>query len=356
MIFILLAVIAVEYEIRPIPKERFWLIIIGVLLALFAGFRDVSVSRDYEPYIGSFNAIMTSDAEGLGLLPLFEPGFVLIVKISYSLFINNAHVAVMLAFAVLSVALKIYTFEKLAFNPFLVLLLYYCHYFLFQEMTQIRNGLACSLFFVAIYFHLEGKRVFALGSIALAFLFHNSSILYLLLLFLRKDSFNVLVYSSLFFLAMILGVLKVPFLSMLVGFDLNLISNKLTTYVDIAEKGYFDNVRFFNVLNTVNCIMTGYLLYYVIRFKPADNRLTLFLKCNIISLFTYGILIDVPSVAARFAESYGAVFPFLFAYGARILPFGKMNVLAVIGVAMIFFYINMFYGQLLQPYDLIRFR
>lgn len=354
IIFIVFVLLSVEYEVKPIPKENFWLAFIGLFLAVLAGLRDVSVSRDYEPYLGSFIAVMHGDANGgIGLLPLFEPGFVAIVKFSYYLFPDNGNISVMLIFAFLSMSTKMYAIKKVSFNPYLVLLLYFCHYFMFQEMTQIRNGLACSLFFLAILAHLQNERLKAVAFILLACLFHNSASLYLLLIFLRKDVLNKYLYIGLFLLSMILGILKIPFLSMFVGFDFNLISNKLTTYVDIAEKGYFSNVRFFNVLNTINFLMTGYFLFYGIYYKVKEHAFILFLKCNIISIFMYGLLIDVPSMAARFSELYGAVFPFLFAYGARFLPFNKLNIFFMVAIAVIFLYINLFYGGLLNPYKII---
>jgi len=349
--------LAVEYEVKPIQRINFILIIVFVFLILFTGLRDVSVSRDYEPYLGTFQSVVKGHAdEGLGFLPLYEPGFVWIVLICHKLFEPNAAAAVMLVFAALTIILKGFVVKRLSFNPFVVLLLYYSHYFFIQEMTQIRNGLACSFFFCALYFHLENKTIKTVCCILLAMLFHNSAILYFLLLLVRKDRLNGFFYVGLFLLSIIFGLLKVPLLSMMVGFDLNLISNKLTTYVDIANTQQEGSFRFFNVLNTINVLVTGYLLLYGIWYKVKDPGFILFLKCNIIALFTYGLLIDIPSVAHRFSELYGVVFPFLIACGITFFPFKKFNIVLIIGIAAIFLYINLFYGKLLNPYSIIHFK
>jgi hypothetical protein len=189
-----------------------------------------------------------------------------------------------------------------------------------------------------------------------AVLFHNSALLYLLLFLIATRRPQFLLYAGLLGGGIILGILKLPILSSLVGFDLNLVSNKLTTYVDLADKGYMEAIRFFNVLNTLNVLITGYLLGYAFWYKITEPRFLLFLKSNIIALFIYGLLIDVPSMAARFSELYGATFPFLFAYGARYLPFKKFNIWAVILLAVVFFYINLFYGKLINPYSIYEFR
>lgn len=358
VIFIILAVLAIEYEIKAIKRIDFILAIIGVLLTLFVGLRDISVSRDYLPYLGTFNYILHTDGFGNNtLLPLFEPGFVFIVKISYYIFPENGNVAVMLLFASLSIGIKFFVFRKLAFNPFLVLLLYYSHFFLIQEMTQIRNGLACSFFFLALYYYLKNEKFKVLGCIILAILFHNSAIVYFLLFFVRKDKLNPGFYGAIFIGAIIAGLVRLTLIPYLLP-DLNVadISTKLTTYVEDANSLFITKIRFFNVLNIVNVFLTGYIFFYCVKFKVKDPKLILFLKCNIISIFMYGLLINVPSMAARVTELYNSVFPFLFVYILKMPPFGKWNIMIVVGVALLYFGINLFYGHLLQPYEIIHIK
>jgi hypothetical protein len=356
LIFILLAIIAVEYEFKKVKNIDFILAVIGIFLILFAGFRGIYVSRDYLPYLNSFNYILHDDgSQRATLLPLFEPGFVFIVKICYHFFADNAPLAIMLFIAALSISLKFFVFRKLAFNPLIVLLLYYSHYFLFQEMTQVRNGLACSFFFLAIYYYLKNEKIKVFISIVLAILFHNSAILYFLLFFIRKDKLNAWLYGSVFLGAIILGLIKLPLLSFILPrIDIAFISTKLTTYAETADSSLYQGIRFFNVLNTVNVIITAYIFFYCVKNKMKDTNLVLFLKCNIISIFVYGLLIDVPSMAARVTELFNAVFPLLFAYSLKMPPFKKWNIVLLIGIASIYFYINLFYGKLLNPYELIK--
>lgn len=353
----MLAIIAVEYEFKTIKNVDFLLAVIGIFLVLFVGFRDVSVSRDYLPYLNSFNYIEHGNTGQGAILPLFEPGFVFIVKVCYYFFYDNASLAIMLVFAALSVSIKLVAFRKLAFNPFLVLLLYYSHYFFVQEMTQIRNGLACSFFFISIYYYLKDQKIKAFIGILFAILFHNSAIFYLLLFFLRKDKLNPWLYGSFFLGAIVLGLIKLPLLSyVLPNIDLAFISTKLTSYAETADSVVYEKIRFFNVLNTCNVFLTGYIFFYCIKNKIKDSSLIIFLKCNIISIFVYGLLIDVPSIATRVTELFGVVFPLLFAYILKLPPLKKWNIIFLIGIAAIFLYINLFYGDLLQPYQIIRIK
>lgn len=357
-IFILLAIIAVEYEFKKVNNVDFILAVIGLFLILFAGFRGVDVSRDYLPYLNAFNFVLHDDGDQkIALLPIFEPGFVFIVKVCYQFFTDNAPLAIMLVFAALSISIKFFVFSKIAFNPLIVLLLYYSHYFLFQEMTQIRNGLACSLFFLAIYYYLQNEKIKVFICILLAMLFHNSAIFYLLLFFIRKDKLNAWLYGSIFLGAITLGLIKLPLLSfVLPNLDIALFSTRLTSYANTAHSSIYEEIRFFNVLTTLNVIVTAYIFYYCVKNKIKDANLVLFLKCNIISIFVYGLLIDVPSIATRVTELFGAVFPLLYAYSLKMPPFKKWNIVLLIGIASIYFYINLFYGELLKPYEIIRIK
>jgi hypothetical protein len=355
LIFIVFAILAIEYEIKPIQRTNLLLIFIAVFLSLFAGMRGVDISRDYAPYLGSFKSIMNGDT-GAGILPLFEPGFVAIVLFCYKFFENNPSIAVMMIFAFASVFIKIYAIRKLSFNPFIVVLLYYSHFFFYQEMTQIRNGMACSFFLLAIIFYLNNQKLKVFLLILVALLFHSSALAYFIIFIVRKDSLNKYIYSGLLLFSIVLGFLKIPFLSMIAGFDVNLISNKLATNVELAESGVYDMVRFANWITVFNISITGYLLYYHIVNKIKDPHFTLFLKLNIIAIFSYGLLIGVPSMAARVAELFGISLTFLFAYGIRAFPLKKLNILIVIGIAFVYFYTNLFYGKLLAPYTIIQFR
>ncbi len=358
IIFIILAVLAVEYEFKGIKNVNFLLAIIAIFLSFFIGLRDVSVSRDYEPYLETFNVVIHGGSnDGLGFMPLFEPGFSFIVIACYKLFDSNQAIAVMLIFGTISIGLKIFVFRKISFNPLLVLFLYYSHFFFIQEMTQIRYCMACSLFFVGLYYYLNDKKVLALFFILLTILFHNSAIIFPVLFLLNKDKLNKWFFGGMLVVAVILGLAKIPLLSLIVpNVDLNLVSNKLTTYADYAEKGYYQEVRFFNVPNTMNVLLTTYILFIYIKNKIEDSRLVLFLKINILSIFIFGLLIDVPSIATRTSEIFGSTGPLLFAYGSRLFPFGKFNIFILILFGAAYFYIDLFYGKLLNPYQIIEFR
>lgn len=354
--FIFFFVLAVEFELKPF-KDDIFLIIAVLLLGLLAGLRGPEVSKDYETYQYTFDIIHdVIGKNNVGFLPLLEPGFSGLILLFRDLFQYNYGVAIMLFFAFTSVILKIISIKHLSFNPYLVILFYYSHYFLLHEMTQIRIGFASAMFFVSLIFYLKGnKKLFILMILAATF-FQYSAILYLGILLFNQKYFNKYIYSSIILLSIILGFLKIPFLNYLGNFDLSLVSSRLGDYVGILEGGNAQSINVFNTLNLLNIACCLYFIIFLpVRILIEDKPLALFLKCNILSIFLLSFLSGVPNLAFRFSELFGVASIFTFASLVKYLPFSKLNILIAAIIACIVFYIIVFHLQLLNPYYFVNF-
>ncbi len=134
--FICIAILAIEYELNPF-KSPALLILIGISLAFLAGFRGADVSRDYITYQYAFDNIndFVPDESG-AYFSVYEPGFIGIVLLFKMFFIQNYSLAILLFFACASVAIKIFIFNKFSINPYLVILLYFSHYFIFLKISN----------------------------------------------------------------------------------------------------------------------------------------------------------------------------------------------------------------------------
>lgn len=353
--FIFFAFLAVEYEIRPFRGSGL-LVFCIIILATLAGFRAPDVARDYGQYQFAFDNIydFVRDESG-GYFSVFEPGFVALVFLFRQFFIQNYGVAIMVFFAFASVTLKVISFKKFAINPFLVLLLYYCHFFVLQEMTQIRIGFASSLFLISLIYYFRKNYVTFVSIILFATLFHYSAIFYLVILFLRPGKFNRVYFTSLIILSFILAYIKIP-LSGLIGNVDNLdAGGKMSTYADIVEYGVVDGINVFNVINIIKILISLYFIFGISETKRMeDPKFILFLKLNVFSIFVLSFLSGIPLVAFRFSELFGLVSMFTIAYLARYLPFKKFNIWFVLIIAAAIFYVNIIYGNLLNPYHLIK--
>ncbi|MFM2358277.1 MAG: hypothetical protein RLY16_270 [Bacteroidota bacterium] len=351
--FIILAFLAIRYEFG---KQESWPILIAVILGLgfLAGLRHPDIERDYQNYLFSFDMIY-EDKNPL-FLAVYEPGFFLIVFTIKSIIKYNYGVAIMLVYAFCSVIVKTLSIKKLAINPYLVMLFYFSHFFFLHEMTQIRIGLATAFFFAAIPLLLANKNKSYIAFILLATLFHYTAILYLFLLLLKRDRINRVLFGGILISAIAFAFLKLPLIGILSNFNSNEFSSKIDNYAYAAE---FASEKI-NVLNTVTIFNILTCLYLLIAVSvdgfEKDKRLTLFLKCNIISVFLLAVLSSIPSIAFRISDLFGVLSMFTFSYLARYLPFGKYNIFFTIGIAAVFFYFFALNSDLIKPYRMVDFR
>ena len=351
ILFIIFAVIAVEYDLKPF-NNNYLLLVIVILLGLFAGLRGENVAKDYESYEIIFDFIHTLSTENDGIfLPLFEPGFVAVVLFFRSLFDVNYLLTIMVFFGLLTVTLKVFAINRLSSFPYLAILFYFTHFFFLHEMTQIRIGFASAIFFISLVFYLKGQKVKFILMIFLATLFHYSAIFYLLLLLLKSKYFNRYLYLSLIIIALILGYLKIPFLDFLGSVDPANISGKLNNYTEMVESGIAESLNFFNVLTLLDIVISLYFIFAIPKsLLIKDKIINLSLKCNILSIFFLAFLSGVPSIAFRVSELFGLASIFLYSSLVKYLPFGKLNILATILIAAVTFYIVVFHIDLVHPY------
>jgi len=357
--FLFLTILAIQYQFTPF-RNNYVLLTVTVFLILLAGFRDIDVSKDYIIYQYLFDTVyyMTEyngDSSSIlnGFLA-FEPGFVGIVLLFRSFIETNYGVTIMLFYALTSLSIKAYAINRLSINPYLSLLFYFSYFFLVQEMTQIRIGLASALFFISLISFINGKRGVFIGLIVLASLFHYSAIFYLVILLFDTKTFNRNFYIVLIILSLVLGFLKLPLLNLLGNnFDASDVSVKFDSYIQRSESGDIP-INVFNSLNILNILCCFYFLVFIKHDALLrDKRLIVFLKCNILSIFLLSFLSGAPAFAFRFSELFSVAEIFLFTYLVNFLPAKKYNVFIGVLIAGFFFYVMEIHGNLLEPYKII---
>ncbi len=348
--FVFIMILAIDYEFNR-KLNTGLLTLTALLLSLLAGLRHPDIERDYSSYLYGFEMIWM-DRNPLHLA-IYEPGFFLIVYAVRSVFSADYGMVIMLVYAFSSVFIKSFSIRSLAVNPFLVLLFYYSHFFFLHEMTQIRVGLATAIFLMALHFYLRKDRLSFILLVLVATLFHYSAILYLGVLLLRTDRLHRYAYAAILGAAVILAFVKLPLMGYLTGIESNEFSTKLENYTVAAELAV-EKVNVLNAVTIINVLCSLYLLIAVADggFEK-DHHLTLFLKCNIISVFLLAFFSAIPSVAFRVSDLYAVLSMFIFASLARYLPLGKYNIFVTILLAGIFFYFFAINSNLVKPYKMI---
>jgi hypothetical protein len=356
--FFFLSILAIGYDQQSF-KKSVALCLLVISLTLLAGLRGPHVTRDYTEYQYIFDSIYSylNEIKSGNIFTFFEPGFILLVSMIRFFSEINYDIYVMLFFALVSICLKLYIINKFSFNPFLTILLFFSHYFLLQEMTQIRAALSSAIFFVALIFYFKGKTIHYIGIVLFATLFHYSAILFLLLLLFNAKNLNRYFYTALLLTSILLGFIKMPFFELINQLNPELITGKLKGYEYIAKHALKEEINTFNIIYLLNIVVILYLIWLVPKqLMKNDIKLMFFIKCNIFSLFLLSILNGVPAIAFRISEIFGITSIFVFSSLIAYLPFKKANILVPMVLAGLFLYINLFHNELIRPYYMVTFR
>lgn len=356
--FIVIAVLAVEYEFS---RFRSWipLVVVIMMLGLLAGLKGPLVARDYDSYLYSFNAvyIYLDELKNGRPLTFFEPAYLLVVAAIRSFSELNYPVFIFLFFAIASLIVKVKAIKSMSVNPYLVLLFYFSHYYVLLEMTQIRIGFASAIFFAALYQYVKGNRINFVLLVLIAAGFHYSALLYLMVFLFNCKSINRYIYGCILVVCVVLALSKFPLFEIVGGINPELITGKLKGYENISKgKGDY-SINVFNVVYIANILCIVYLIFFVPKAILEKSReMLLFIKCNILSVFLLSLMSGTPLIAFRLSELFGVTSVFMFAGVLYYLPTRQVRIIVPLLLAAIFFYINYFHNDIIQPYYITNFR
>jgi hypothetical protein len=160
----------VLFKIRDKNTSHILYIFLIILATTLAVFRIPEESHDYFNYLNGYNNYKTATV---------EQSFKLIAAIVKNIFDNP--IFLFAFYAVCSVLIKSYVFERLSSYPLIVLLAYFAYEYLSQELAQMRVGLSIAFILLALkpLFEKQYKIFFLLGFTAV--FFHASAIVFIFL-------------------------------------------------------------------------------------------------------------------------------------------------------------------------------
>lgn len=307
LLSVLLITIILCYLEDYIKRYRFFLyILMGFVMVLIAGLREIGLDPDSENYEYSFQHYYQSSEMGM-----VEPSFTLISAI-LNVFTDNVHL-LFLVYALLGVTIKLYAFKKNLQCIFVPLMLYISFYFVLHEMTQIRAGVVSALFLLAVYYIAKKEKRKALLLIIVGSFFHYSSLALLPTLmfgnkdFNRKEDIMIALLIPLSYLIYFGGI------SMLLNTDIPLIGNKLAIYQQAMEKGKMTvNINVFDPVHLVSEMLFYYTLYFRKTITAFNENYNVVIKIVAIGLFLHTSLAFLPVLALRISQLYCIVNIFLF--------------------------------------------
>lgn len=314
--------------------------ILLLILTFIAGTRTIGVDPDslqYATLVDGFHSL-----SGDYYLQK-EPGFWLIVWFSY-LFSDPVKVFFLL-YALVAIIIKFSGFYKFSPYPFLSILMYIGFYYILQEMTQIRIGLASGFLLYAYYFLAKGDKKRFLITAFISVIFHYSTIILLAFYFLNPNKKIGLSYLILPVLGF--GISQVggssDIIRLLFSVLPSFITYKAGLYFNLQESGGLDN-RQSIVFGFGTLFLYGILLFFYFK-KSINNsdgdseKINILLKITSVQIFLGFILSFNSEFSSRIYSYIGVLtFTILPAYFMK-----QFNYKWVILIFLILYSMKQFY-------------
>jgi hypothetical protein len=319
-------------------SESLFYILIGLILFLIAGFRTPGIDKDYWGYVDYYNDILYKSFVNV------EPSFILITNFVHKTFHDYKVVFIIYAFC--GVSIKLFAINRLTQFTLLSLLVYFGLYFVLQEMTQIRAGVASGLLLLSIKPIKEKKIWTFLGIFLIACTVHFSCIIMLPLYFLSSDKINVYVYALLLPFAYVVYFSGFSLLSLVQNLiPIPLVQVKMSSYNNYAAED--NTINLFNVVHLMKCALSYvFLINYKLIAKKNEYGILL-IKIYIIALFIFVALAQVPAMSSRMGELLMVVEIVLIPFLMYIFRPKVFSLSVIVGIALFMLSFSLLYTKLL---------
>lgn len=321
------------------PKNIYYKSIIffgfGALLVLTASLREIGGDRDSVLYEEMFHDYEVS---------MVEPSFRMLSEFIQAHLQSNI-TYLFFVYAIFGVFTKLLAIKELTKLWFLSLVIYLSNFFIIQELTTIRAGVASGFLMLCIkpIYERDWKRFLLFTSIAV--FFHYSALVILPLWFLKSNPRKRLLLLSIpvgylvyFSGVNLVGVIPIP------G-----IQEKLEMYKQLQELGdeKATAINVFNLLFLARIVIFLFLLWKYELIASNNKYFPLLMKIYCLGFLFFLIFSTMPVVAFRINELFSVteiiLIPLLF-YGFNPRSFSKIIIQFI---ALCFFLIALFYNKLI---------
>ncbi|MCG2791919.1 MAG: EpsG family protein [Weeksellaceae bacterium] len=318
-------------------------ILIILSLTIFAGTR-LDIDNDYLMYYKNLYYVEDS-IKDFSQRSISMEWCMYIIPHFYELFSSNKLFLVrasLLTFAFLGVSTKLFAIKKYALVFSLSILLYCSNLFLMMEMTTIRAGVAAGIFLLAIN-DLEEKnhKAFFL-KILLCFLFHNTSILFVIAWFLLRLDTRIKYYYFAIFISLIFAFAKINILKVLF---LDRIFPRIDIYFKMMEWQRNEGT---NIFSFRSIFAIGIIILFGIYYKKLQHikYFENLFRIHIISVCLFFLLSPTAEAfSIRTFEMFSVVqillYPMIiYIFNKKIIFFGWL-VIILYSLLQIYYLINM---------------
>lgn len=270
--------------------------IVAFLILFFLNYFRADVGTDYHSYLTLWNSIVS------GLSTWYkEPGFVFSVKMSSYLGFNG--VAYLTVLSLSTIVIGYLAALRLKINITCFLLFYFLFLYLGYVFNIMRQGIAMSLFLLAVGFLFSGKKYKFFIASFFAASFHYISLLIGVVYFWCKIRLK-------FILLIVLGLVGLKLtgaMAFIVSFVFtNFFPSKVDAYVTSAT----------NELTLINIVQRGLLLSFLlfVYYLSGKEKIILFLlKVYLLGFGLYFLLSDYSIISGRIYMFFCISVPAIYA-------------------------------------------
>lgn len=347
MIYILLYVLLTVFFISLFEENlklynKTIYIAIGIILFLYAGFKEVGFDNDSENYEYFF---LNYDDPYIQMA--VEPSYLFLSKL-FNNFTNDVHIMFIL-YSGTGIILKMYAFRKLSEMWYLPLIVYIGNYYIVHDLTQIRAGIVSGLFLLSIIPLAKGNKKSVAVMLLIGCIFHYSTLALFPVLFMNNnpmDKKHKIMWAMLVPLGYIMYIANV---NIITEIPIPYIGDKLENYQRLSERGIMgSDLDVFNPVFVVTIFTYLYILYFYDTVIKHNKYLPIMLKLTGISIFSYIFLSFLPVLAIRVSELYGIFEILIFANIFYTIKPGWLakSIVGVVGITM--FIIKVYVAEILH--------
>lgn len=353
-IFFVLAFFSILDVCRDFRRVNIiFFILCVVILILFSGFRSVDATSDTLNYINRF--LYTPDAihwfNGDYTYKYFdtymEPGYLFfgaIIRV-----FTDSYVFLLTSVSVFSIGIAAFYYYRYSYFPFVTLVLFFVHTYLYRDMTQIRSAIAAAIALFLIGQIHKNQHLKIIFTIFFASLFHSAALSYFVVYFLSFIEYTRLRLIIGYFFALAFGLLH---LSSHIIYNLPSISFLTAKINDYQAAAYIDSVKLFDLTNIKNSVVLFVLFFFWDKIKSK----VLYFETMMLFYFlatTWRIAFsDIGIFAARISTFFGIVEVLLITSLIYILRQKVIGVLIVLLYAFLTLYLNLFYKNDFSSYSM----
>lgn len=270
------------------------------LMFLLAAFRPIGVDHDSSSYENMFNNGLVNEFDA-------EFSFVLIGEWIYKVW--QTPQMLFFIYALISVLFKAFPIKKISSEFYiLAVLVWFSHFYMLQDLTQIRAAAAATFFLFGLIFLIKGKRLVYLAIILIAVFFHYSAIILLFLVILGNKELSKNWKIFLFSLPILGYIFYFIHFNPLIALPIPYISDKIEVYESLRDTGLGgDEINVFSTLYLMKLIMYYFVLIKYEHIKVHFPAISLILKIFGFSYFSYTFFAFLPVLSFRVSEMMGIV-------------------------------------------------